>query len=183
MKNGRPRFLLTANLNRLARWLRMLGYDAAVYKSISRQKQIDLANKERRILVTRCRKTANLKQRFSRFLILNDNHIKQLKELSDYLKIDESCLFSRCSNCNKMLVKISKKKIEHLIPKFVFENFDEFKLCRNCGHIYWQGSHYQKIKQELLETFSPADLTESRSDKLPEANCLENRKTFSSQLF
>ncbi|MCF7794205.1 MAG: Mut7-C RNAse domain-containing protein [Candidatus Cloacimonetes bacterium] len=154
MTQLKPRFLLDENLNRLAKWLRMLGYDAAVYKRISVQKQINLAIKERRLILTRNRKTAKSALKFNRVLIAEDNHIKQLQEIIDMIRYDEDLIFSRCLDCNKLLFDIDKKKIEELVPEYVFKNFHEFKVCRRCGRIFWQGSHFDDMKNKLLQLFS-----------------------------
>ncbi|HPR18649.1 MAG TPA: Mut7-C RNAse domain-containing protein [Candidatus Cloacimonadota bacterium] len=148
---NRPRFLLTENLNKLARFLRMLGYDAVVYKSISSQKMIDLASKERRILLTRSHKTAKSKIHFSRILIKSVMPAKQLQEIASYLEIEDNYLFTRCLNCNKHLFEIEKQKISDLVPDPVFQSFDEFTVCRSCGKIYWKGTHYTDMKKQLAE--------------------------------
>ncbi len=148
-----PRFLLDENLNRLAKWLRLLGYDAVVYNAIRRQKQITLAVKERRILLTRDKKTAKSKQDFRRIYIKSDDHIKQLKEIRDIIQLADNLIFSRCPECNKVLLDIDKHRVCGLVPPFVFENFDEFKVCRRCGRIFWKGSHYKQMQKKLTEIF------------------------------
>ncbi len=145
----KPKFLLDENLNRLAKWLRLLDYDAAVYKSISFHNAIRVANRERRIFLTRDRNLAGSNLIFSRRLIMSVDHRDQLKELNDIVTVKEEYLFSRCILCNKRLFNIPKKKIKELIPEFVYESFDEFKLCRKCGRIFWKGSHYKAMKEEL----------------------------------
>lgn len=153
MPHPLPRFLLTENLNKLAKWLRILGYDAAVYKRISHQRQINLAIKERRVLLTRDKKTANSALKFQRLLIRENDPVKQLQEVMSLLKFEPEQLFSRCLNCNKLLREIEKEKIKTLLPEYVYENFREFKLCPRCGRIFWKGSHYMSMKQKLDELF------------------------------
>jgi uncharacterized protein with PIN domain len=36
--------------------------------------------------------------------------------------------------------------ISHRLPPTVKECFDEFVHCPGCDKIYWQGSHYEKMK-------------------------------------
>jgi hypothetical protein len=153
MHNSRIKFVLTEELNRLARWLRLLGYDSAVYKSISKHKLITLAVKEKRTLLTRDKKLAKDKRVFPRILISNVDFKKQIRELIPILDYSEEALFSRCMECNKPLYPVRKDNIRTLVPEFVFSNFAQFKLCRRCGRIYWQGSHYQKMKEDLQNLF------------------------------
>ena len=131
----------------------MLGYDAAVYKSISIDKMIHLVGKEKRVLLTRSKQISSRKEKFSRVLIQSEFHIDQLKELRSYLKLNEEYLFTRCINCNKILYDISKDKIKDLIPEFIFNLIDEYKICRKCGKIFWQGSHYEDMLKVLNKIF------------------------------
>jgi len=149
MKELKPKFLLDENLTRLARWLRMLGYDATVYENVSIHNKIRLAKKERRIYLTRSKKTAKLKEEFSRFLIRANDHQHQMGELNQFLKFENDFIFTRCINCNRKLEKISKEKIKEIIPPYIYETFNEFNICRKCGKIYWQGSHYASMKRQL----------------------------------
>jgi len=148
-----PKFLLEENLIKLAKWLRLMGYDADVYRSVNINALIALAVKEHRIILTRSKRIAKLKQRFSRFLIKSDNYINQLSELKDYISINENHLFSRCMNCNVLLHDIEKKKIKDLVPTKVFHAFYNFKICRRCGRIYWQGSHYIEMYNTIHNLF------------------------------
>jgi len=149
MLENRKKFLLDENLGRLSKWLRMLGYDAAVYKSISIEKKISLCNKERRIFLTRSNKIAKRKESFSRILIKAEKYDEQLLEISHLLELNNEMLFSRCLKCDYRLQDILAKKIEGLVPDNVKYNFSEFKICRKCGKIYWRGSHYDAMKSKL----------------------------------
>ena len=147
------KFLLDENLGKLAKWLRFLGYDAAIYKSISLHNKIRLANKEKRIYLTRDKKVAKLKQKFSRKLIKSENYREQLKELKGYIEFDENRIMTVCPNCNRILKNTTKEKVKNLVPEFIYKNHNEFKVCFHCGRVYWKGSHYEKILQTFREIF------------------------------
>ncbi len=149
MAENRKKFLLDENLGKLAKWLRILGYDAAVYKSISLEKKIYLCKKERRVFLTRSNKIAKRKEDFSRILIRKEKYDKQLLELKDLIELEEINIFSRCLDCNSKLQKIQVEKIEGLVPENVRNNFSDFEICRKCGKIYWKGSHYEAMKSKL----------------------------------
>ncbi|MBC8386041.1 MAG: Mut7-C RNAse domain-containing protein [Candidatus Cloacimonetes bacterium] len=152
-EKGKIKFILSENLNRLAKWLRILGYDAVLYKSVHFNTMVRLAIKENRIFLTRSKKIVNSSLKFSRLLIKSDDHSEQLNELSELLEYKEEEIFSRCILCNKELYEIQKEKISHLIPKFVYETYSEFKICRKCGRIFWRGTHYQEMKNRLEKLF------------------------------
>jgi len=151
----RPRkFILAENLNKLARWLRLLGYDAVLYKSISFDNMIRIACKDRRILLTRSKKQSRSKKHFARHLIKEENHIEQLKEIKHLLVYDQERIFSRCMYCNKILYEIDKDKIRDKVPDYVWQNQDRFRVCRKCGRIYWLGTHTATIKKDLDKLFN-----------------------------
>lgn len=160
-KQRSPKFLLSDNLMRLAKWLRILGYDAAIYRSINIDKMIYLANRERRVMVTRSKKIINRNQKFSRLFICNTNHLEQLQEMLSYIRLDEKTLFSHCTECNVALDEISREKVTELVPKTVLEEFYNFWICRRCGRIYWRGSHYHKMRDQLRKIFQK-DRTENQ---------------------
>ena len=149
----RPKFLLTENLGRLAKWLRILGYDAAIFPKISFHNRIRIARKDNRIILTRDKKEAKSKLKFKRILIKSDDYLQQLREMESLVSFDEKYLFSRCSKCNKPLFEIDKEKIKSRLPVYVFQTRNEFQVCRFCGKIYWKGTHYGLMLEKLKTIF------------------------------
>lgn len=149
MTENRKKFLLDENLGKLTKYLRMLGYDAVIYRSISIEKRISLCTKERRIFLTRSGRISKRKESFKRILIKSEKYDKQLQEISYLLELNNEKLFSRCLKCNNKLQVINAEKIVSLVPEKVKHNFSEFKICRKCGKIYWRGSHYNDMKSKL----------------------------------
>jgi len=155
----RPRFLLRDNLGRLARWLRILGYDAVVMKAIPFSTIISRATKERRIFLSRCAKEMKLPAGVAHQLIRSDNHLKQLRELLPLLVLDESMLFTRCIRCNRLLTTIDPARMQDRIPAYVAQTHKHFTLCRHCGKVYWQGTHYADMKRTLTDIFQTNEET------------------------
>jgi uncharacterized protein with PIN domain len=139
------RFLLTVDLNRLAKWLRLFGFDASVIPAVSVSELIRRAIKEERIVLTRSHKLSKYKRHFPRFLIQAELPEQQLLEILSWLKPDESKFFSRCIVCNRPLYPITKEKVQRLVPPRSYENNEQFYTCRHCGRIYWQGTHWQAM--------------------------------------
>jgi uncharacterized protein with PIN domain len=151
MINKRPKFILTVDANKLAKWLRLMGYDAKVVKSISVLNLVRIANKEKRIVLSRSKEILNHPVDFQRVYLNSDNYQKQLTELIELIEFKQNLLFTRCPEDNNELVDIAKKKILHLIPEKVASSYHDFKVCQKCGRIYWKGSHYTEISQKLTE--------------------------------
>jgi len=144
----RKKFLLDENLGRLAKWLRMLGYDTIVPKSISIDRKISLCIKERRIFLTRSKRIAKRREQFIRMMITEKSYKKQLYQLRELINFENE-LSTRCLECNNFLQPIDTKFINNIVPEMVLNNFSKFKICRKCGKIFWKGTHYQAMKREL----------------------------------
>lgn len=140
-----PRFMVAHNLNRLARWLRFLGYDTVVPKSIPFFQVIERQKKEDRIYLTRDPKELHGEVKTHRVLIRAVTLNEQIKEIMPYLTFEPEYVGIRCSLCNKELKNISVEKAKELIPSFVFETHKEVRYCSFCGRFYWEGTHYHKI--------------------------------------
>ena len=152
MKNT-PKFIVAENLGKLAKWLRFLGYDTIVLKAVGFNNKIRISRKDGRIYITRSRKEASSNISFPRRLILSERYIDQLQEITDLLSLDKDRIFTRCSLCNSRLFSIEKERIKDLIPDYIYEHHDEFRLCRKCGKIYWQGSHFDDMMKTVKKVF------------------------------
>ena len=135
------RFLCDQNLGKLARWLRILGFDAA-YMHRDSEDRIDRAIADGRIVLTR--KTSMAGRRFVH-VIVHDRVRDQLLQLGAMFDLScGSAAFSRCSLCNTPLEQIRREDVEDLVPEYVHATRESFARCPSCGHIYWKGTHYTR---------------------------------------
>ncbi|MBW6515853.1 MAG: Mut7-C RNAse domain-containing protein [Candidatus Cloacimonetes bacterium] len=155
--NHKVKFLTDNNLGRLAKWLRLLGYDTSSYKKVSLLSLSNIARKEERIFLTSSRKNAGLKIFDNTILIHSSNIFEQLQELNAKLNLNFENAFTRCNLCNQLLRKIDKEKVVSLVPDYVYQTSDHFEICRNCGRIYWEGTHNQAILDKFKEIFITRD--------------------------
>ena len=135
------RFLCDQNLGKLARWLRILGFDAEYMQQDSNDR-IDDAISVGRIVLTRKTSMAN---RRAVHLIVHDRVRDQLLQLGSMY--DLACgnpAFSRCSLCNTPLEHIRREDVKDLVPEYVHATQESFARCPSCGHIYWKGTHYAR---------------------------------------
>jgi len=142
----RPRFLTDAHLGRLAGYLRMLGFDTLCPMLMRDSELAALSAREHRILLTRDR--ALLMHR----VITHGCYVRQPspKEQIRYLvqRLDLCGLirpFSRCITCNGMLEHIAKETVVDRLPERVRKNRSEIRRCTGCRHLYWKGSHYERM--------------------------------------
>lgn len=137
-----PRFLCDQNLGRLARWLRILGFDAAYMKPDSDGK-IREAEASGRIVLTR--KTSICRGR-SAHLIVHDRVQDQLRQLGCVYDLSQGeGALSRCSLCNVPLEETGREEVKGRVPDYVHATRDTFARCPSCRRIYWKGTHYARI--------------------------------------
>lgn len=147
------KFLATAELGRLCKWLRILGYDCEycatpVEESLASLKIRSL--QEDRVILTRnirFGKRSGYKVVRVESDFVEDQIRGVLEDLK--LKIDEDAMFTRCTLCNLVLGHIDKKDAEGKVPQFVYETNADFVKCAKCGRIYWHGSHWGNVKEYI----------------------------------
>lgn len=139
------RFIADVHLGKLARWLRLLGFDTAYQNSFTVNDLMKIASEQDRILLSR-NSSLSKKGSLSSFIIQNEEPALQLQELAVHFNLkDHLRPFSRCMVCNGRLESVPKENILHLLEKNTAAYFDEFWQCCDCRRIYWKGSHYEKM--------------------------------------
>ncbi len=152
------KFILTSELNKLAKKLRFIGYNSTVNRSLSSHTLVRVAIKEHRIALTRSKKLFNDKRQFERILIHSSDPQEQFMSIVKQLNLNADNAFTICSECNHNLYSISKERIAIKLPSKVLENYDEYKYCRHCGKYYWKGTHYiNTLNQVKSIKESPAE--------------------------
>ena len=151
------KFITDAALGKLAKWMRLLGYDTVVFPKQSGREMLRLADAERRIVLTR--RKDMLERQFSGrlYFVRGIKVAHQLKEvIKKYsLKITEQEMFTRCINCNEKLISVMREEVRNLVPPFVFENSSAYNKCLNCCKIYWTGTHERNALQYLKQNVLP----------------------------
>jgi len=155
-----PSFAVERTLGRLARWLRIMGFDA-VCESDATRPEYPGGKDEGRVRLTRIVTVAGQGADGPRLLIRSDHLPEQLREVVQALHIDLSDvrLFSRCLKCNRPIAAIDKGQVRSRVPDYVWENQDQFSQCPKCRQIYWPGTHAARslnfIKQVFGDQQSP----------------------------
>ncbi len=139
-------FRVDTMLGRLARWLRALGWDTE-YEEIGEISSIkQKAKTEGRFFLTRRR---NIDEQYSVF-IESEELEKQLFQLEKIFQVlTKANPFSRCINCNCVLIEIDKAKIKNKVPFFTYTSHANFSICPDCGKVFWKGSHHDAIVKEI----------------------------------
>ena len=144
--------------HRVARWLRMLGYDAIYDQDFVDQDYIAIAKKENRIILTRDEDMKRRAQKLGLQAVtidaptLEERLIILHKELGIKLELPKKKL-PRCTVCNSEIRHIDQKEVVDQIAKKTQLHYDEFWICKNaeCSQVYWRGSHWEKMTKTLKD--------------------------------
>jgi uncharacterized protein with PIN domain len=148
------KFIVDHNVGKLARWLRMIGYDTLFFNGTDDWSMIRAALAEDRIILTR--DTHILERRvitigrLKAILIKSDSLELQTRQVMETLKLDyKSKAFSLCLECNQPLEVKTKEQVKDLVPPYVFKTNDQYVQCPACHRIYWKGTHWQAMMKRL----------------------------------
>jgi len=148
------KFIADVMLGKLAKWLRILGYDTLYDSDYSDDDLFFTAHQQKRILLTR---DGDLAQRMNPdycFFIDHASVREQVKQVVSHFRLNtKDRLFTRCTLCNSLVIPISKSRVKNRVPEFVYRTIDEFYYCQSCDKIYWAGSHIKQVR-ELLSQLS-----------------------------
>ncbi len=148
------KFIADIMVGKLARYLRMAGYDVLYNNTASDDYIIKTAGKTGRIILTRdslmlARK--EFKDGTIKYLLIRDDRLKkQLGQIKSSLKLSLEPNLIRCIECNRRLIKVKKEDIKNKVPPYVYKTHQNFLYCKRCGRYYWRGTHYYNIKKTFL---------------------------------
>ena len=143
------KFIVDGNIGKLAMLLRMMGMDTLFEPRLRDEEIALLAHKDGRIVLSRDRGLLKRKNIVYGRLVQALDPDSQLKEVVHFFGLKPKRLFSRCLRCNELLQPIAKEKILHLLEPRTKKYFYKFYHCPGCYKIYWQGSHWDKMKDRL----------------------------------
>lgn len=147
-------FIADVMLGKLARWLRILGYDVVYDPNADDEALVECAVTEGRLLLTKDRSLVERwrkkLRKYGYLLLTSDDWQEQLKQTVAHFNLDvHNRRLTRCPDCNGVLEAVPKEAVRYKVPFFVFTNHDRFARCSHCGKIYWAGSHYERMNEAL----------------------------------
>lgn len=144
------KFILDVHLGRLAKYLRLCGFDTLFSALYDDREITDIARREGRVIVTRDRLLVRGAGNVKSCLVKSQYHDEQLREVFGSLELREHVrLFSRCITCNTLLEEVRKEEIADRLLADTRKYFSVFRRCPGCDRIYWEGSHYENMKKSL----------------------------------
>ena len=148
------KFIVDNNVGKLAKWLRIMGYDALFFTEEDDGKMVKVALAQNRVILTKdtqiMRRRLVTSGRLRAVLIEDSDPKAQLRQIVDVLKLDYQFRpFSICLECNQSLVERDKDEVRDLVPPYVFKAQSQYMECPYCHRIYWRGTHWQAMSREL----------------------------------
>lgn len=152
------KFMVDTNVGKLARWLRMMGYDAAYFKDGDDAEMIAVALREGRVVITRdshiMKRGVVTGGRLRAVLVRSGEPERQIRQVVTEMGMDRRFEpFTLCLECNRLLETRPKDEVKERVPPYVFRTQHSFVECPACRRVYWRGTHWVAMNQELERLF------------------------------
>jgi uncharacterized protein len=148
-----PRFVLDVHLGRLAAYLRLLGFDCHYGNDLSDERIIELARRERRIILTRDVGLLKDGRVTHGAFVHGTRPLHQVAEIVERFQL-EGCLrpWTRCMKCNGLIEVVGPERLDQdALPADIRQRFNRYGRCRDCRRVYWPGSHSDRLRERLAE--------------------------------
>ncbi len=146
------KFIVDCMLGKLAKWLKILGFDTLYFSKIEDHELLAIAREQGRILLTRdtglIEKAENVETLFLESEEWREQVRQVLKAFVLWEKVDPH---TRCIDCNMRLKNLARKNAKNLVTPFVYKYADSFALCPGCGRVFWRGTHFKDMEFKIDE--------------------------------
>ena len=147
-----PIFVVDANLGKLARYLRLLGFDCLYRNDFGDAAVATIASEQQRTVLTRDRSLLQRRIITHGYFVRSDMPKIQTREVLKRFDLYPLIKpLTRCAHCNGKLTETGKQEIEHHLEPLTRKYYEKFLICLQCGQIYWQGGHCVRIKRLIDE--------------------------------
>lgn len=146
------KFIVDCMLGKLAKWLKILGFDVVYFSKIEDSDLLALARAEGRILLSRDNALIEKSRDIETLFIESEDWNTQVEQVLNEFKLWQVVRpYSRCIECNVELKDLPKGRAKNLVAPFVYKQADSFALCPQCGRVFWKGTHHQDMEFKIEE--------------------------------
>jgi uncharacterized protein with PIN domain len=139
-------------LGKLAKWLKILGFDTVYFSRIEDDDLLVFAQNESRVLLTRDTGLIEKSKNVPALLIHSEKWLEQIQQVLNSLDLKGKAKpNSRCIECNTVLKALSKERARNLVTPFIYKNADVFSLCPECGRVFWKGTHHSDMEEKITK--------------------------------
>lgn len=144
------RFVVDVNLGKLARRLRMLGFDTLYRNDYGDAQIAEIAAREHRIVLTRDRRLLHHGRITHGYWVRSVDPDEQALEVVRRLQLEASVRpLRRCLDCNGRIHPVPKAEVLHRLEPLTRRHYTDFYRCEHCAKVFWKGSHYAGIRAKL----------------------------------
>jgi uncharacterized protein with PIN domain len=159
-------------LGKLAKWLKILGFDVFYDCRAGDRELLERARREKRVLLTKDHELLASSGGLRSLLIESDRWEEQLRQTIETLRVGRQVRpHSRCLLCNVALRSLPKQKARNLVAPFVYERARTFALCPSCGRLFWRGTHFADMNAKIEKILAESKRREKRIIKKKEERC------------
>lgn len=146
------RFVLDGHLGKLARGLRLLGFDVVWRRNPDDAELARISRDERRILLTRDQGLLKRKAVTHGSFVRDTDPRRQLLDVVKQLHLERQARpFTRCLACNAKLREATREEVDERAPERVRERYERFQCCDGCSRVFWPGTHYRRMRELAAE--------------------------------
>jgi uncharacterized protein len=146
-----PRFIADVMVGRLARWLRILGFDVLYSNRFTDRDIVQIAAADGRTILTRDTGLAARIHQGRVIFVTHDDYPSQVSQVLRTLGLSQFRIFSRCPECNDPLMKTDKNSVFERVPPYIYLTQEEFSVCPSCQRVYWHGTHAENINEKVKQ--------------------------------
>jgi uncharacterized protein with PIN domain len=146
-----PRFVADVHLNKLARHLRVAGFDTLCEPDWDDDRIVAASLAERRTILTRDKGMLRRAEVERGYFVRSVHADRQLAEVLGALQLEALVRpFTRCRECNVALVEARAEEVDAYVPPRIRALYTRYKKCPACGRVYWEGSHFSRMRRMLV---------------------------------
>ena len=149
------KFIADIMVGKLAKYLRMAGYDVLYENTATDDEIMKIALKTGRTVLTRDSLMITRKEFVKgmiKYLLIRDDKLKkQLEQVQSEFNFSLKPNLIRCVECNYRLAEVKKEDVKNKVPPYVYKTQQNFMYCKKCDKYYWRGTHYHNIKNAFLD--------------------------------
>ncbi len=140
------KFIADVMLGRLAKRMRLLGFDVLYDRAFDDNAVIRLSLEQDRVILTRDTALVARPLASRHIFVKSDDVRTQLEQILSAVPPEETALpLTRCSACNHPLLGAPKAEIRDSVPGYVYDKYAVFLRCPSCGRVYWRGTHVNRM--------------------------------------
>jgi uncharacterized protein with PIN domain len=150
------RFVLDTHLGKLARHLRLAGFDSLWHNDYGDEEIVALSVAQKRVILTRDKGILRRRAVQRGYFVREIESERQFCEVVRAFQLERSLRpFSRCRVCNAALREVPKESVRERVPETVWKQLDAFTECPECGRVFWRGTHYERLSRVLQSAAAP----------------------------